>query len=257
MAYEHIEVRLDEREQTATLLLRRPPRNLFSIAMMEEINEALQSLRGHRWLQVLVLRGTGDVFSDGMDLDEHVQERVQRLLQVFVRMFETMRMLDVISIAAVEGRAWGAGFELALGCNLIVASETSSFALPQVGQARIPAVAAAVLPRIAPRRRAMEWILTGAEIPPQQLDHYGVVNRLLEPSSFDDGVAAFGAELTSKSGPVLQLAKRAQYEGYYSSFPDALQSIQTLYLRELLELEDAQEGPRAAREGRAAVWKNR
>jgi enoyl-CoA hydratase/carnithine racemase len=175
---------------------------------------------------------------------------------VYLRIFETIRMLDVITIAAVEGHAWGAGFEMALGCNLIVASETASFALPQVSQGLIPPVASAILPRIAPRRRAMEWILTGSQISARRLEHDGVVNRLFPVAAFDEPLAMFVAEITSKSGPVLQLAKRAQFEGYYSSFPDALQSIQSLYLRELMALQDAREGPRSFREGRAPEWKN-
>lgn len=256
MEYRRIKIELDEESQSATLLLNRPPANLLNIAMMEEINDALQSLRGHRWLEVLVVRGTDNTFSEGIDLKEHGQKRVQRMLQVYLRIFETIRMLDVITIAAVEGRAWGAGFELALGCNLIVAAETSSFALPQVSQGLIPPVASAILPRIAPRRRAMEWILTGAQISARRLEHDGVVNRLFPVDGFDEPLSMFVSEITSKSGPVLQLAKRAQFEGYYSSFPDALQSIQSLYLRELMALQDAREGPRSSREGRPPVWKN-
>lgn len=256
MEYRHISLEMDEDTQTATLLLDRAPGNLLNIAMMEEINDALQSLRGHTWLEVLVVRGANGTFCEGMDLKEHVQKRVQRMLQVYVRMFETIRMLDVIAIAAVEGRAWGAGFEIALGCNMIVAAETASFALPQVSQGLIPPVASAILPRIAPRRRAMEWILTGSQISARRLEHDGVVNRLFSADYFDEPLAGFITEITGKSGPVLQLAKRAQFEGYYSSFPDALQSIQTLYLRELMALEDAREGPKAVREGRPPIWKN-
>jgi len=256
MEYRRITVALDEELQCATLVLNRAPANLLNIAMMEEINDALQSLRGHPWLEVLVIRGANGTFSEGMDLKEHVQKRVQRMLQVYLRVFETIRMLDVITIAAVEGRAWGAGFELALGCNLIVATETSSFALPQITQGLIPPVASAILPRIAPRRRAMEWIITGSQISARRLEHDGVVNRLFPVDAFDDPLEAFVAEITSKSGPVLQIAKRAQFEGYYSSFPDALQSIQALYLRELMTLEDAQEGPKSTRDGRQPVWKN-
>ncbi|MEX1183978.1 MAG: enoyl-CoA hydratase/isomerase family protein [Gemmatimonadota bacterium] len=256
MDYEYIDLALDEGTQSATLLLDRAPANLLNIAMVEEVNDALQSLRGLQWLEVLVVRGANGTFSEGIDLKEHVQKRVQRLLQVYLRTFETMRMLDVISIAAVEGRAWGAGFELALGCNLIVATETASFALPQVSQGLIPPVASAILPRIAPRRRAMEWILTGSEISARRLEHDGVINRLFSVDAFDEPLFAFVAEITGKSGPVLQLAKRAQFEGYYSSFPQALQSIQSLYLRELLALEDAREGPKAYMEGKRPEWKN-
>jgi enoyl-CoA hydratase/carnithine racemase len=255
MAYSHIKLELNEAAQYATLVLDRPPTNVLGIAMIEELNEALLSLRGQRWLEVLVVRGANGTFSEGLDLKEHVQRRVRRLLQVYIRYFETIRMMDVISVAAVEGRAWGAGFELALGCNLIVAAETASFALPQVTHGLIPPVASAILPRIAPRRRAMEWILTGSQISARRLEHDGVVNRVFPTEGFDEPLASFVAEITSKSGPVLQLAKRAQFESYYSTFPDALQSIQSLYLRELLQLEDAQEGTKAAREGRKPVWK--
>jgi enoyl-CoA hydratase len=234
MAYDHIRLELNEPALCATLVLDEPPSNLLGIAAIEEVNDALLSLRGRPWLEVLVMRGANGTFSEGFDLTEHVPKRVRRLLQVYIRFFETIRMMDVISIAAVEGHAWGAGFELALGCNLLVAAETASFALPQVTQGLIPPVATAILRR---------------------LEHDGVVSRVFPPDAFEERLASFVAEITSKSGPVLQLAKRAQFESYYSSFPDALQSIQSLYLHELLKLDDAQEGTRAALEGREPVWK--
>jgi enoyl-CoA hydratase/carnithine racemase len=256
MDYNGIRLELDEATCSATLLLDRGQNNLLSIDTIEEMVDALLSLRGKRWLEVLVIRGARGTFSEGFDLEEHVAKRVRRMLQVHVRYFETIRMMDVISVAAVEGRAWGAGFELALGCNLIVAAETAAFALPQVNRGLIPPAATAILPRIAPRRRAMEWILTGNEISARRLEHDGVVNRIFPPDHFDHHLASFVGELAGKSGPVLQLAKRAQMESYYSTFSDALQSIQSMYLNELLELEDAQEGPQAVREGRKPVWKN-
>lgn len=249
-------VRLETNGQWGTLWLDRAPAHLLTIGMMEEINDALQSLRDDGSLDVLVVRGAEGNFCEGWDLKEHGQRRVQRLLQIYARIFETLRMMNLISIAAVEGKAWGAGFELTIGCNLIVAADDATFALPQVGQGLIPPVASAILPRIAPRRHAMEWILTGTEISAQRLADAGVVNRVFPAAAFDEPLAAFVAEITSKSGPVLQLAKRAQMEAYYATFPQALASIQALYLRELMELQDAKEGPKAAREGRAPVWKN-
>jgi cyclohexa-1,5-dienecarbonyl-CoA hydratase len=249
-------IRLDVQKEVATLTLERPPHNLLNIAMMEEINAALLSLRQWSSLEVVIIRGGGKSFSEGLDLKEHGQKRVQRLLQVFMRVFETLRMIPVITLAAVEGRAWSGGFELALGCNLIVAAETSTFALPQIRQGIIPPVAAAVLPRIAPRRKAMEWILTGNPISARRLEHDGVINRLFPVDHFDNQLEVFVGEITGKSAAVLQLAKRAQFEAYYSTFPDALASIQTLYLKELLTLNDAQEGVKAAREGREPRWTN-
>ena len=242
--------------KVATLLLNRPPRHLLNIAMLEEINEALLSTRQWPELEVLVLRGGASNFCEGLDLKEHSQRRVQRVLQVFIRVFETLRMINVISVAAVEGNAFGSGFELALGCNLIVATEGATFALPQVKHGIIPPMASAILPRMAPRRLAMEWILMGNAISAARLEHDGVVNRLFPTARFDIRLGEFVAELTEKSGPVLQLAKRAQYEAYYTTFPEAMTSIQSIYLKELMALQDAREGPRAAREEREPVWKN-
>jgi enoyl-CoA hydratase/carnithine racemase len=252
----HELIRLNIEDQVATLELDRPPRNLLTIAMIEEINAALLSLRQWRSLQVLVLRGRDGNFSEGIDYRDHTRRKVQRWLQVFMRTFETLRLVNVISVSAVEGSALGAGFELALGCNLIVAAEDATFAMTQLHHGTIPPVGAAILPRIAPRRKAMEWILTGNTVSAARLEHDGIINRLFPPQHFDTRLAEFVTELTDKSGPVLQLAKRAQFEAYYSNFPDALANIQALYLKELLSLEDASEGPRAAREERDPTWKN-
>jgi cyclohexa-1,5-dienecarbonyl-CoA hydratase len=249
--------RLDIDEEVATLVLHRPPANLLSLAMMDELNRDLLAVRAFDHLKVLVLRGAGGMFSEGLDLAEHTRDRVQRLLQVFMRIFETLRSMRVVSVAAVEGRATGAGFELALGCNLFVAAETATFALTQTRAGLIPPVAAAILPRIAPRRRAMEWILTGNLISARRLEHDGVINRLFPEDNFDGNLQAFITELTSKSGPVLQLAREAQFEAYYTSFPDALNNIQRKYLNELIALEDAQEGPRAVSRGQKPEWRNR
>jgi cyclohexa-1,5-dienecarbonyl-CoA hydratase len=242
--------------EVATLTLDKAPGNILDIQMLEELNEVIFGLRGKSSLKVLVIRGANGLFCDGLELAEHTRDRVQRLLQVFVRFFETLRMVRAVTIAAVEGRALGAGFELAMGCNLFVATETATFALPQIKMGLVPPVAAAILPRIAPRRRAMEWILTGNKISARRLEHDGVINRLLPEDHFDSMLEAFVKELTGKSAPVLQLARQAQFEAYYGTFPDALSSIHSLYIRELIELEDANEGPRAILEGRKPDWKN-
>lgn len=255
MEYQFIKFAVDGK--VATLELNRPPKHLLNIAMLDEVNEALMTLRQWQDLEVLVLRGGDGTFCEGLDFKEHSSRRIQRLIQVFMRVFESLRMIPMISVAAVEGNAFGAGFELALGCNLIIATETSTFALPQIRHGVIPPLASAILPRVAPRRLAMEWILMGNEIAASRLEHDGVVNRLFPPSRFNQRLAEFVAELTEKSGPVLQLAKRAQYEAYYSTFPEALASIQSLYLKELMALQDAKEGPKAMREERQPVWKNR
>lgn len=247
-------VELAYEDGVATLTLNRPPLNLLNIEMMEQMNTALLELRGHRELKVLLVRGSGRAFSAGVDLTEHTRDKVNRLMQVFHRIFETIRLLDVIAVAAVEGVALGGGFELALGCNLVVASRSARFGVPEIHRGLFPALACVVLPRAAPRRKAMEWILTGEEIPAEELKQHGLVNQVLADDGYEQGLRAFVAKLTEKSGPVLHLAKRAQVESYYAAYEEALYKSENLYLRELMALADAQEGVRAFLEKREPKW---
>lgn len=240
----------------ATLTLNRPPRNLLSIEMMEQVNVALLELRNRKGLKVLVIRGRGGTFSCGLDIADHTRDKVARMLQVFHRIFETIRLLDLIAVAAVDGVAFGGGFQLAIGCNLIVASTSARFALPEITVGTFPAMAAVVLPRAGPRRKAMEWILTGDEVPAEELRQFGLVNRVFPDAEFDEGLAHFVGRLTAKSGPVLQLAKRAQTESYYSTYEEALYKVENIYLRELMPLADVDEGMASFLEKREPRWKD-
>jgi enoyl-CoA hydratase/carnithine racemase len=240
----------------ATLELNRPPSNVMNIEMMELLNSLLLELREHPELKVLVIRGAGGSFCGGVDPSDHTRDRVSRMLQMFHRIFETMRLLDVVAVAAVDGKAVGGGFELAIGCNLILASERTVFSMSQIDMGAFPPFASVVLPRAGPRRKAMEWILTGDEIPASELERYGLVNRILPVDRFDEEVAAFVGKLTSKSGPVLQLARRAQTEAYYATYEEALYKVENLYLRDLLSLADSQEGIQARLENRDPEWRD-
>ena len=240
----------------ATIILDRPPQNFMNIEMMEQLNSALLAMREHHELKVLVIRGNGDAFCGGVDLADHTRDKVSRMLQMFHRIFETMRLVDVIAIAAVDGPALGGGFELAIGCNLVLASESAVFGLPQVKMGLFPPLAAVVLPRAGLRRKAMEWILTGDEISSSELQQFGIVNRVFPDAEFDEHLGQFVEKLTAKSGPVLQLAKRAQLESYYATYEEGLYKVENSYLRDLMSLEDSQEGIEAARKGREPKWRN-
>ena len=91
---------------------------------------------------------------------------------------------------------------------------------------------------------------------PHQLQQFGIVNRVFPDAEFDDQLGRFVEKLTAKSGPVLQLAKRAQLESYYATYEEGLYKVENSYLRDLMSLEDSQEGIEAARKGREPKWRN-
>jgi cyclohexa-1,5-dienecarbonyl-CoA hydratase len=215
-------VELTFKESVATLTLNRPPLNVLNIEMMERVNEALLEIKSHPEIKVLVIRGKGKAFCAGVDVADHTRDKVSRMIQVFHRIFETIRLLDVVAVAAVDGHALGGGFELAIGCNLVVATESARFAVPEIKLGVFPPLACVVLPRAAPRRKAMEWILTGEQVSARELESYGLVNRVFPKDEFEQGLDELVGQLTSKSGPVLMLAKRAQMESYYAAYEEAL-----------------------------------
>lgn len=242
--------------EVATLTLDRPPHNVMNIEMMEQTNSSLLELQKHPELKVLVLRGHGSAFCGGVEVADYTRERVARTIQVFHRIFESMRLLDVIAISAVDGLATGGGFELAIGCNMVVASESAVFSLPQINMGLFPPLAAVVLARAAPRRKAMEWILTGDEISALELERFGLVNRVFADDMFEERFAEFVEKLVAKSGPVLKLAKRAQFESYYATYEEALYKAENAFLRDLMALDDAHEGIQSTLEGREPEWRN-
>jgi cyclohexa-1,5-dienecarbonyl-CoA hydratase len=254
LSYQFIELSLDG--EVATLTLDRPPLNIMHLEMLEEMNTALLGLRGRHELKVLVIRGKGATFSAGVDVNDYTPDKVARALHVFHRVFEAMRLLDVVAVGAVDGIALGGGFELALMCNLIVASESSRFGLPEITAASVPPLACVVLPRAGPRRKAMEWILTGDEIRVHDLERFGLLNRVYADDAFEDGLRDFVARLTRNSRPVLALAKRTQIESYYAGYEEALFKAESIYLSDLTTLSDFREGIRSFIEKRDPVWKN-
>jgi len=249
-------VNLEFEGSVATLTLAHPPLNVLNIEMMEQVNEALLEVKSHGELKVLLIRGEGKVFCAGVDVADHTRDKVSRMIQVFHRIFETIRLLDVVAVAAVHGHALGGGFELAIGCNLVVAAESAKFGVPEIKLGVFPPLACVVLPRAAPRRKAMEWILTGQNITARELETYGLVNRVFPDAEFEDGLQQLVGELTSKSGPVLMLAKRAQTESYYAGYEEALYKAENLYLRDLMALDDAHEGIQAFMEKREPKWRD-
>jgi len=114
-----------------------------------------------------------------------------------------------------------------------------------------------VYPRVIGPKRAMELLLTGEPINAQQALVMGLVNRVVPRAALKETVDTLVKRISDQSGPVLQLLKRVIFEGTWRPFDEALKLSQNIYLNQLFELEDSQEGLRALVEKRKPVWKNK
>lgn len=162
---------------------------------------------------VIVSSALARAFCVGADLKERGgfdEQDLRRQRPVFEAAFAGLRDLSVPTIAAVDGLALGGGCELALSCDLIVASEAASFALPEVGLGLVPGGGGTqLLPRRIGPHRAADWIYTGRRVDAQEAWRVGLLDRLVPAGQARDAALALATEVAAKSPVSLRAAKRA------------------------------------------------
>lgn len=257
MTSEYSSIACDVQAPVARITLNRPPLNILNIAMMEEINSALDGLKSREDAKLLVIDHRGKAFSAGVDIKDHTADKVEAMIEILHRIFRLLGALELPTLAVVEGAALGAGCELAAFCDMAVASQRATFGLPEIKVGVFPPIATAILPHLIGRNRALEMVLTGQTIGAEEAKQMGLINRVFPTEGFREKVDEFIAKLTSLSAPVLKLAKRAVDRGLYVSVDEAMSKAEEIYLGDLMRTEDAHEGLSAFMEKRKPQWKNR
>ncbi|MFQ5679471.1 MAG: enoyl-CoA hydratase/isomerase family protein [Gemmatimonadota bacterium] len=247
-------VHLERGDRTARLVLDRPPLNVLDVPMLRELGGKLAEVAADPEVGVLVLTGAGRAFCAGVDVADHLPDRVGTTLELFHEAVRRLRELEMPVVAAVNGAALGGGCELLLACDVGLAREGAKLGQPEVRLGALPPAAAALLPRRVGYQRALELILTGRTLDAAEAERFGLVTRVLPADRFEGEVDRYVAGLASLSRPVLRLAKRAVLEGLELPWREALERAQGVYLEELAGLADAREGLAAFLEKREPVW---
>ena len=255
MSFQHI--RTEAADGVGTIILNRPPVNILNIEMMEEINGALRDFKEEKGLKVLVFRAEGKAFSAGVDVGEHLGDMVERMIEAFHGMFRLMDETQAPSVAVVNGSALGGGCELALYCDMVLATEKSTFGQPEIMVGVFPPIAALIFPRIIGRKKAMELILSGKTIGAREALEMGLINRIISEDTLEEEVKEFIDQFARHSAVVLQLTKKATLNGLCDDVEGGLRRIERIYLEELMRTEDATEGLKSFLEKRKPVWKDR
>ena len=236
----------------------RPPLNVLNIEILRELDAALAFCAAQADVDVVLVRGAGDrAFSAGVDIRDHTPEKVPEMLQVVHDVIRKLVALPQVSIAAVRGLCLGGGLEIASSCDLIVASEESVFATPEILVGCYPPVAMARFAPLIGYHRAAEMILTGGRLSARDAQASGLVNRVFSAAEWDGGVVALRDELLGKSGSVLRLTIRGLREIALAGFDQALRRSEEIYCGELLETADVAEGVEAFLAKRPPVWQHR
>jgi cyclohexa-1,5-dienecarbonyl-CoA hydratase len=250
-------IRIEDGGEVVSMVLHRPPLNIMNIDMMKEMNLALEKLRKHAGAKVLIIKAEGKAFSAGVDIADHASERVGEMMNQFHRLFELLDGFKIPVVAVVDGAALGGGCELAIFCDMIVASSRSKFGQPEITVGVFPPVAAVIFPRLAGRNRALELLLGGETISAEQAERLGMINRVFPVEGFEQSVHEFVSRITKHSKVILELTKRALDSGLKHHVMEAMKLAEELYMNEMMKTEDTAEGLRAFMEKRQPVWKNR
>jgi cyclohexa-1,5-dienecarbonyl-CoA hydratase len=248
-------VRLEREGALGRLVLDRPPVNVLDIATIVAANECLRTAAQDPAIKALVITGAGRAFSAGVDVADHAAERVESMLGAFHQLVARVTSLEVPVVALVQGAALGGGCELALACDIILARADAKLGFPEIKLAVFPPVAAALLPRMVGRQRALDLILSGRTLSGEEAARLGLVAHAWPADDFPVRAGAYVNELIQLSGPALRLAKRAVDDGLELSFADALARAERIYSRDVMALDDAREGLVSFMEKRAPVWK--
>jgi enoyl-CoA hydratase len=245
----------DRHDQIAVLRVDREDRlGALSREMVGALRRYAEELADDLDVRVLILTGTGRGFIAGADINEYegvdqaAFDAYQRLSR---QTFDAIEKLPVPTIAAVNGYAFGGGFELALCCDLIVASTSARFALPEVSLGLLPGGGGSQrLTRAIGKRASKEMIMTGRRISPEEAQNFGLIARLVSPEGLMDSALELADELASKAPLAVREAKRLIDDGVEAPLPAAL-TLEQRVLSALFATEDAHEGIRSFLEKRA------
>lgn len=251
-------IQTEKKERVMIVRLDRPPLNVLDVALLRELGRVLTSCAEDATVDIVVLRGNGErAFSAGVDIADHTLDKAAGMLEVVHGVMRQLLSLPQVTIALIHGLCLGGGCELASCCDLLLASEESFFATPEIHVGCYPPVALARFPALIGYHRAAEMILTGKRFSAQQALAIGLINRVYPKEQLESGLEALLDELRGKSGAVLRIAVKALRELSLKSFSDDLQRSEATYCNELLPTRDAAEGIEAFLEKRQPHWLHR
>jgi enoyl-CoA hydratase/carnithine racemase len=246
----------------ATLTLNRPERfNPLSCEMISSIQAELDAIAGDPSVRVVILAAEGKGFCAGHDLKEmraHAEDNSwqQRLFDSCSRMMIALTEIPQPVIARVHGIATAAGCQLVSMCDLAVAADTATFAMPGINIGVFCSTPAVGVVRNIGRKRAMEMLLTGQPIDAATALSWGLVNRVVPESSLDTEIRRFTEIILSRSSAAIRFGKQSFYSQIDRPLGAAYDVASKIMASNML-LQDAAEGIDAFLQKRTATWRGK
>lgn len=249
-----------DRQGVCTLKLNQPKtRNALSRAMIDALSHHLDALADDRSVRVVVLAGTGKVFSAGHDLKELNSSNdpafVEGLFQSCSDMMMQLVNLPQPVIAKVHGVATAAGCQLVATADLAIAGKSATFATPGVNIGLFCTTPSVAVGRAVSRKKAMEMLLTGEPMSATAAEAAGLINSAVPDAELDGTVEALAKLIRSKSAHILALGKKAFYAQIEKPMAESYTYASAVMAQNMLE-DDCTEGIAAFVEKRRPKWRS-
>ena len=232
--------------------------NALNNTLLHELMDALEAFDADPAIGAMVITGNEKAFAAGADIKEmSTASAVEMLNDTFIGTFDRIRHIRKPVIAAVSGWCLGGGNELAMSCDLIVASETAVFGQPEINLGIIPG--AGGTQRLAHGVRqalAMEIILNDRRLNADEALHFGLVNRVVPVERYLDEALELAAQIAARAPLAVRMAKEAINQAFEASLTDGLKDERRAFYF-LFATEDQKEGMQAFLEKRAPQWRGR
>ncbi len=245
MAFEHLLVTIED--AIAVVTLNRPTvLNALSQALMDELVTALETCDRDERIRCIVLWGGPRVFAAGADVREMLDATSADVIRSYrFQQWARIRHLATPLVAAVTGYALGGGCELAMACDIIVASETARFGQPEIHLGLMPGAGGTQrLTRVVGKSRAMEIVLTGRAITAQEALAAGLVSRIVPLEVCLDEAKRLAREIAAQPPLAVRLAKESVLQAFEMSLESGL-AFERRCFHTLFSTEDKREGIRA------------
>jgi enoyl-CoA hydratase len=261
--FEKIIYTKDRDRKTAKITINRPEvRNALNKAARREIRIAIEDVKKDADVRVLIFTGAGDkAFMSGMDITElataspvDIEEFVSTLGQ---QLYQDLENMDIPLIAMINGYCLAGGGELAMACDIRIASEKAKFGFPEINVGIFPGGGATVrLPRLIGAGRAKELMYTGKMIDAAEAERIGFLNRVVPHNKLEEAVNDIAEAIVSKSPIIIKYLKKAITRGLYTDLAAGLAFEKTQWAL-CFATEDHNEGIDAFLNKRKAEFKGR
>jgi len=256
---EKIKTEYQHDNSVARVILNAPKGNVMDSIMMRDLQELFKQFESMNGLKLISFEGEGNHFSFGASVEEHRKEQAGEMLRNFHSLFYSLVKLSIPTAAKVWGQCLGGAMEFCLMCNFIFADRTAKFGQPEIILGVFPPPASLLLPMKIGSAKAEELLITGKTITAGEAKTYGFVNEVFDDrDSLSAGLDEFiNSQILSKSASSLRYAVKAARQVFNKVIIEELKNLENMYVNEMMETEDANEGIVSFLEKRKSNWKNK